>query len=169
MPGMQIKTHQVEGLDASLTGLADEIAGFESGPPLATVDPANDLWTPVAGASGEAARADHQHMFPLAVPKFVTTATYTLDAVDHGRVVAWNGPSSGGNVILPYDMPEGFNCILRVVTAAGTPTFTTSGTGSIRQADGLTKPRKQWSEVSISVHANEDWVSAEWVLSGDMA
>ena len=36
--GMQIKTHQVEGLDDTLTGLADEIAGFESGPPLATVD-----------------------------------------------------------------------------------------------------------------------------------
>ena len=107
-------------------------------------------------------------MFPLAVPKFVTAATYTLDAVDHGRVVAWNGPGSGGEIILPNDMPEGFNCIVRVVAAAGTPTFVSHPFGVMRQADGLTRARKQWSEVSISVHANEDWVSAEWVLSGDM-
>jgi hypothetical protein len=119
------------------------------------------------GVASVAAREDHVHQFPLARISNAVTANATLTLNDHGGVVEW-GAAANGTITLPNSLPQGFNCLVRVV-AATVPTFTPAAGATMRQADGLTKARKQWSEVSVSVRANANGVVAEYVLSGDMA
>lgn len=120
------------------------------------------------GVANVAAREDHVHQFPLSrISNTVITANATITANDHGGIVEYN--FSNSSLILPNDLPVGFNCLVRVANATGVPTFAGQSGASIRQADSFTKARKQWSEVSVSVRSNANGVVAEYVLSGDMA
>lgn len=129
--------------------------------------PQNLTPLPQPGQANSTSRADHSHQFPLASISRTLSAADTLNMNDHGHVVEWNGNSA--NLTLPNDLPVGFNCLVRVIHASGIPTFTAASGTIIRQADSLTKARKQWSEVSVSIRANSDGASAEYVLSGDLA
>lgn len=161
--GMQISQAQVAGLAAAL-------ADAGGGAPLATTAPSNDLSTAAVGTSEDAARADHQHQFPLAtISRTITAAGLALNMEDHGKVVVWNHENSGTGIVLPNTLPQGFNCIVRVASVAVPRFYATSPNATVNQADGLIRARKQWSEVSISVHANSDGTHAVYVLSGDMA
>jgi hypothetical protein len=120
-----------------------------------------------AGSATSAAREDHVHQFPLATVSQTLTGAGSLASSDHGKVVEWN--AANGTLTLPNSLPVGFNCIVRVIHASGIPTFTAASGATIRQADSLTKARKQWSEVSVSVRANSGGTAAEYILSGDMA
>lgn len=122
--------------------------------------------TGAPGASADAARADHAHIFPLSSGRELLAAG-PLVAADHGSVVEWN--AENGALTLPSDLFDGFNCLVRVSHATGVPTFTAAAGATIRQADGLTTARKRWSEVSIAVRSNVGGAAAEYVLSGDMA
>jgi hypothetical protein len=95
------------------------------------------------------------------------TATGSLSSSDHGRIVEWNAAAAA--LTLPNNLAVGFNCLVRVIHATGIPTFTAASGATIRQADGLTKGRKQWSEISVSVRANVGGSAAEYVLSGDLS
>lgn len=119
-----------------------------------------------AGSAGSASREDHVHQFPLATVSQTLTSAGSLASSDHGKVVEWN--AANGALTLPNSLPVGFNCLVRVIHASGIPTFTAGSGSTIRQADSLTKARKQWSEVSVSVRANSGGSAAEFVLSGDM-
>jgi hypothetical protein len=114
-----------------------------------------------------AAREDHVHQFPLAtISNTIVTANSALTLNDHGRVVEWDTGNS--SLILPNTFPAGFNCIVAVANATGVPTFVANTGATIRQADGYTKARKQWSEVSVRVRSNANGAAAIYVLSGDM-
>ena len=120
------------------------------------------------GVANVAAREDHVHQFPLARISNAMTANASLTLADHGGVVEW-GAAANGTITLPNNLPAGFNCLVRVTAASTVPTFTPVGGAVMRQADGLTKARKQWSEVSVSVRGNANGAVAEYVLSGDMS
>lgn len=137
-------------------------AVYSSIPPVALAPTAN------AGTLAEAARGDHAHQFPLARISNAVTANATLTLADHGGVVEW-GAATNGTLTLPNSLPQGFNCLVRVTSSTSIPTFTAASGAAIRQADSLTKARKQWSEVSVSVRANANGAVAEYVLSGDMS
>ncbi len=130
--------------------------------------PLNIASANAVGVANVAARSDHVHQFPLALITQTATANATLTLTDHGGVVEW-GAAANGTITLPNNLPAGFNCLVRVTAASTIPTFTPVGGAVMRQADGLTKARKQWSEVSVSVRANANGTVAEYVLSGDMA
>lgn len=120
-----------------------------------------------AGTSNSAARVDHVHQFPLAIiSNTIINANATLTLNDHGRVVEWNFGNS--SLLLPNTFPVGFNCLITVANATGVPTFLANTGTTIRQADGYTKARKQWSEVSVRVHSNANGAAAVYILSGDM-
>jgi collagen type VII alpha len=123
--------------------------------------------TNAVGVANVASREDHVHQFPLSIiSNTIITANGVLTVIDHGRVVEWN--SGNGSLILPNTLFAGFNCLVRVANATGIPTFVANTGTTIRQADGFTKGRKQWSEISVTVRTANGTV-AEYVLSGDMS
>jgi hypothetical protein len=132
------------------------------------INPAGLASANAVGVANVAAREDHVHQFPLARISNAMTANASLTLADHGGVVEW-GAAANGTITLPNNLPAGFNCLVRVTAASTIPTFTPIGGAVMRQADGLTKARKQWSEVSVSVRGNANGTVAEYVLSGDMS
>jgi len=144
----------------SLAGANGLSAEYSNSAPLSLGAGAN------SGTANSAARYDHVHKFPLAVIGRTLTGANTLTANDLGAVVEWN--SANANLTLPNNMEVGYNCIVRVIHASGIPTFVADTGATIRQADGYTKPRKQWSEVSVAVRSNANGTAAEYVLSGDL-
>ena len=143
---------------------APTIAGS---PLLSSAAPSGLASSAAAGSGAAASREDHVHQFPLATVSQTMTSAGSLASTDHGKVVEWNAAS--GALTLPNSLPAGFNCLVRVIHASGIPTFTAGSGATIRQADSLTKARKQWSEVSVSVRANSGGSAAEYVISGDMS
>lgn len=120
-----------------------------------------------AGTASDASRQDHVHQFPLSVVSQTLSGAGNLAPTDHGRVVEWNAANAA--LTLPNSLQAGFNCLVRVIHATGLPIFTAASGATIRQADGLTKARKQWSEVSVTVRSNVGGAAAEYVLSGDLS
>jgi hypothetical protein len=155
------------GLQAASKNYVDNSVANASGVILSNSSPAGLGTANSAGVSSTASRGDHVHQFPLAtISNTIVTANTALTLNDHGRVVVWD--TSNSSLILPNTFPAGFNCIVCVANATGVPTFTANTGTTIRQADGYTKARKQWSEISVRVHTNANGAAAVYVLSGDM-
>jgi hypothetical protein len=150
------------------SAITDAITSRTTSVTYSLIAPAGLASANAVGVANVAAREDHVHQFPLARISNAMTSNASLTLADHGGVVEW-GSVGDGTITLPNSLPAGFNCLVRVISAAGVPTFAAAAGATIRQADARTKARKQWSEVSVSVRGNATGAVAEYVLSGDMA
>lgn len=121
------------------------------------------------GTSSRWAREDHNHGPQYATVRRTLTANASVATSDNGGVIAWN--AANGTITLPRSMPEGFNCLIRVVHATGTPTLVAGIGAVVHQANGKFRARKQWSEVSACVHSSDydgETGGNVWVISGDV-
>lgn len=96
-----------------------------------------------------------------------TGTTYTLQAIDNGKVVDIAN-ASAITLTLPASLAVGFNCIVRQ-SGAGQITRSLGSGASLRNRSGHTKTAGQWAEISLSVRTNSGGSAAEYVMSGDTA
>lgn len=130
-----------------------------------TVTQLSNTTAGVAGASTNAALEDHAHPYPLGTVNVQTGTTYTIAASDHGKVVKF-GNASAVAVILPNNLPAGFNCGI-ASNGAGKVTFTPQAGATLVNRQTFFSLAGNKAEGGLRID-NNGGATAEWWISGDL-
>lgn len=134
------------------------------------------LYSVVTGSASITSFQDHRQVydqephFPINYQTVGSPSSYTIVEADLGRTVELDN-SLGVDVILPNNLPEGFNC--RVVQlGSGQVTFVAAVGANVYNRQSHTKTAGQFAVTNLYITKNAaspTMINAEWILSGDTA